>query len=85
MKFKGLSVAKSTSPNLTNNHHQPKRRPSLQIKLPPSEVKKVAPSRMQIINEKTLKRDSWNMFVGESRYKTNFFLQFLDQATAALF
>ena len=85
MKFKGLSIAKSTSPNLTNNPHQPKTRPPLQIKVPSSEVKKVAPSRMQIINEKTLKRDSWNMFVGESRYKTNFFLQFLDQATAALF
>ena len=46
MKFKGLSVAKSTSPNLTNNQHLPKRRPSLQIKVPPSEVKKLAPSRM---------------------------------------
>lgn len=40
---------------------------------------------MQVMNEKTLKRDTWNMFVGEARYKTNFFLQFLDQATAALF
>ena len=29
---------------------------------------------MQIMNEKTLKRDSWNMFVGEARYKTNFML-----------
>ena len=85
MKFKGLSIAKSTLPNLTNKPHQPKTRPPLQIKVPATELKKVAPSRMQIINEKTLKRDSWNMFVGESRYKTNFFLQFLDQATAALF
>ena len=84
MKFKGLSIPKSPPPNTNINPNRAKSQPSLQNKAL-TEVKKVIPSSMQIMNEKTLKRDSWNMFVGESRYKTNFFLQFLDKTTAALF
>jgi hypothetical protein len=42
-------------------------------------------TRMQMMRERTMKRDSWNMFVGETRYKTNFFLRFLDHSTKAVF
>jgi hypothetical protein len=32
-----------------------------------------------------MKKDNWNIFVGDARYKTNFFLLFKDSATSTLY
>jgi hypothetical protein len=40
---------------------------------------------MSVLRENSIKRDNWNMFVGDPRYKTNFFLQFLDRSTKSLY
>jgi len=37
------------------------------------------------MRDRSLKKDNWNMFVGDLRYKTNFFLQFCDISTKRLY
>jgi len=38
-------------------------------------------SHLTKIRENSIKKDNWNLFVGDPRYKTNFFLQFTDPST----
>lgn len=38
-----------------------------------------------MIRDMSLKRDNWNFFVGADRFKTNFFLQFLDPSMKDLY
>lgn len=40
---------------------------------------------MSMLRENSIKRDNWNVFVGDPRYKTNFFLQFLDRSTRSVY
>ena len=35
---------------------------------------KIIKSRVTMIRDMSIKRDNWNIFVGDPRYKTNFFL-----------
>lgn len=37
------------------------------------------------MRENSIKKDNWNLFVGDVRYKTNFFLNFLDPSLKTLF
>ena len=38
-----------------------------------------------MLRELSLRKDNWNIYVGDPRYKTNFFLQFLDSSTKLLY
>ena len=40
---------------------------------------------MQVMRDRSLKKDNWNLFVGDSRYRTTFFMQFNDKATKSLY
>lgn len=40
---------------------------------------------MQMLRDMSLKKDNWNLFVGDTRYKTSFFLQFLEVSTKRLY
>ena len=37
------------------------------------------------MRDRSLRRDNWNLFVGDSRYRTSFFMQFNDKATKSLY
>jgi hypothetical protein len=38
-------------------------------------------SRMAVVRDLSLRKDNWNIYVGDPRYKTNFLLQFVDAST----
>ena len=42
-------------------------------------------THQQQVRENSIKKDNWNLFVGDPRYKTNFFLQFLDSSLYTLY
>ena len=42
-------------------------------------------NRFSEIREKSLRKDNWNLFVGDTKYTTNFFMQFKDSFTKKLY
>ena len=40
---------------------------------------------MQVMRDRSLKKDNWNLFVGDARYRTTFFMRFKDKATKSLY
>jgi hypothetical protein len=40
---------------------------------------------MQVMRGLSLKKDNWNLFVGDTRYRTTFFMQFIDKSTKTLY
>lgn len=46
---------------------------------------RTAKTQLQIVRDNTLKKEKWNLFVGDKRYKTNFILQFLDRFTKTFY
>ena len=44
-----------------------------------------ANNQMLNIRENSLKKDNWNIYVGDCQYKTNFFLQFKNQYTKSIY
>ena len=40
---------------------------------------------MQVMRDRSLKKDNWNLFVGDARYRTTVLMRFKDKATKTLY